>query len=180
MRNLAWIVIPLILFSSGEKPGGAGSLGDAQNALPANPPNPSRATAPLVEIDFCQLRPRYQVLTTNTDFSAMYSFEVGRDGAPINLVDRTHITREDARRWGWPEEFINPISPTSKFMLWEQDEAFSLECISSWRLRGVPQGTKVTAEFKWNHNFGWESLRVVGEGINYVIKSSGRKRNNPY
>jgi hypothetical protein len=156
------------------------NLADAHNAMPTGSPNTSQATAPLVEIDFCQLRPHYVVLATNTSFSAVYTFEVGRDGAPENVGNRTRITREDARQWGWPAEFITPTFPTSKYMLWEHDEAFSFECISSWRLRGVPQGTKITAEFKWNHNFGWESLHVAGEGINYVIKSSGRKRNDPY
>src|SRR3954465_13443381 len=64
--------------------------------------------APAVEIDFCQLRPRYEVYFTKADFTATFSFEVGADGAPKNFVDRTHITREDALRWGWPEKFVGP------------------------------------------------------------------------
>jgi hypothetical protein len=133
--------------------------------------------APAVEIDFCQLRPRYEVYFTKADFTATFSFEVGADGAPKNFVDRTHITREDALRWGWPERFVGPGTPTSKWMLWQADEAFSLVCISSWRLRGIPVGTKIMAEFKWKQNFGWESLHIVGEGINYTIKASGLREN---
>ncbi len=52
------------------------------------------------------------------------------------------------------------------------DEAFPFLCISNWRLRGIPKGTQLQAEFKWHQGLGWESLRIVGQGVNLTIKAS--------
>jgi hypothetical protein len=135
-------------------------------------PAPPSAAAPAVEIDFCQIRPRYPIPETNTNFTAVFSFEVGEDGGPVNLRDSTRLTREDARRWGWPEEYITQRYPDSPIVLWLGDEAFSFLCISNWRLRGIPKGTQLQAELKWHQGLGWESLRIVGQGVNWTIKAS--------
>jgi hypothetical protein len=150
--------------SSSTEPPGVGP----KEASPARP----SAAAPAVEIDFCQIRPRYPIPETNTSFTAVFSFEVGEDGGPVNLHDSTRLTREDARRWGWPEKYITQRYPDSPIVLWLGDEGFPFRCISDWRLRGIPKGTQLQAEFKWHQGLGWESLRIVGQGVNLTIKAS--------
>jgi hypothetical protein len=170
------VVIVLVLGLGGAQRSDAEALSNVQKEVKLDSLEGSRHDIPAIEIDFCQLHPRFQIMATKTDFTAVLSFEVGSDGSPRNLVDHTHITREDALRWGWPEEWIAPTTPTSKWQLWEQDESFSWQCISSWKLRGIPIGTKINAEFKWVHAISWESLHIMGEGVNYIIKASGRTR----
>ena len=142
MLNLSRYVLLGLLWLDGTQNNSTGRLGGGPKE--GSPALPS-AAAPTVEIDFCQIRPRYPTPETNTSFTAVFSFEVGEDGGPINIHDGTRLTREDARRWGWPEKYITQRYPDSPIVLWEGDEAFGFLCMSNWRLRGIPKGTQLKA-----------------------------------
>lgn len=128
---------------------------------------------PNFEIDFCQFSVREVIRSTQTDFTASFSFDISPANSPTNIKDTTHLTRSDAIRWGWPAEYITSASPGSERVLWTHDELFILTCLSSWKLTGVPAGTRLTAEFRWDHRYGWASLHISGKGINYTVKESG-------
>jgi hypothetical protein len=138
-------------------------------------PVPRATTSFGFDIDLCQFRVYEPIQAIQADFIAKFALDIGADGSVKDIVDITRLTRDDARRWGLPEKYI---LSGPKWLLWNNNEAYALSCLMRWKLAGVPPG-KVVAEFQWDHRYGWVSLHISGEGIDYKVKSSGCGRGNP-
>jgi hypothetical protein len=95
------------------------------------------------EITFCNLYMPNELKRANASFTISYAFEIGAEGKPIKI---------------------------SKVI----DDYLSVEkvapCLSEWHFRGIPQGSKLVASFRWQHGKGWDYLSISGHHYSHKIK----------
>ena len=110
------------------------------------------ANRPGVDIDFCQmtLAPEYKDIYLS--FTVFSSFTVDGNGVPKQI--EVFLGR------GFTH-FIDSSAP--------------VECISRWRFKSIPEGTKFTASFHWEHGIGWTEMSVSSPVFSQTIRLSGER-----
>ena len=97
----------------------------------------------LTSIKFCDLELPNKWKLANLTFSSAYSFKISENGEPINIKKiRDDYVGEDKVK----------------------------SCISSWKIKGFPEGSDFIVYFYWKHGKGWIEQKVTGNGFLQNIK----------
>jgi hypothetical protein len=107
----------------------------------------SSAVAKGQEVNLCLFSLSPGILQANASFSAIYDFDVDKNGVPVNIKPLA-------------QEFTKPADAQA--------------CIGEWRL---PQSASkhLVATFEWHHGVGWTGLAISGPGMKLRVHLSGQR-----
>jgi hypothetical protein len=97
-------------------------------------------------ITYCNLKLSPSWKLANLSFNSLYSFNVSDKGDVLEVEK----TRDD---------FIGeePVK----------------ECLSGWKIKGFPNGSRFSVYFTWKHGAGWTTQEISGNGFSQTMKMEG-------
>ncbi len=95
------------------------------------------------EMSICSLTLPETLKQARANFSIIYSLQLDNTGAVSRLIKIQ-------------DDFVGKENV--------------LSCVSDWRFRGLPDGAKLIATFKWKHAKGWVEVSVVGKEFSQIMR----------
>ncbi|MCP4604349.1 MAG: hypothetical protein GY847_28145 [Proteobacteria bacterium] len=99
-----------------------------------------------LELHFCHFSLPEKVKEMNASFSIVYSFRIGEDGQPCEIMQvRDRYVGKDV----------------------------VASCLENWRLTGLDKKSNYFFAANWKHGIGWVEMSIVGRDFNQRIGRHG-------